>query len=366
MLVVNAGSSSLKLSVLGDDDTLLMRREMAVPDETALTEALATALGSAPAVDAAGHRIVHGGLDCTAALLLDDTAETRLEHLSELAPLHNPPAVAAVRALRGLRPLLPQVACFDTAFHATLPPEASTYALPATWQAWGLRRFGFHGLSHAWASRRAAELLTRPPEVLRLVTAHVGAGASLAAVIGGRSVDTTMGFTPLEGLVMATRSGSVDPGILLWVLRHTTLTVDDVEDALTRHSGIAGLSGVSADLRQVLEAGDRGDSRARLAFDVYIHRLRAGIAAMAAAMDGVDGVVFTGGAGEGSARLRRETCAGLSFLGLQVDDRSNEVSTISRQDQVVSPLGAHPAVLVVHAREDIEIAAQVRAVLRQT
>jgi acetate kinase len=175
-----------------------------------------------------------------------------------------------------------------------------------------------------------------------------------------------MGFTPLEGLVMATRSGSVDPGVLLWVFRHTGLTVDDIENALERDSGIAGLSGVSADLRRVLEAADQGDSQAQLAFGVYVHRLRAGIAAMAAAMDGLDGVVFTGGAGEGSARLRREACAGLSFLRLQLDHHSNEVLTVDGQDHVVSPEGVQPAVLVVHAREDIEIAAQVRALLRHT
>ena len=290
-------------------------------------------------------------------------AGDRLEELADLAPLHNPPAIAAILSLQSLWPEVPQVACFDTAFHVTIPPEASTYALPDAWRDWGLRRFGFHGLSHAWASRRAAELLGSPLEELRLVTAHLGAGASLAAVRGGRSVDTTMGFTPLEGLVMATRSGSVDPGLLLWVLRHEHMTVAELEDALERRSGLLGLSGVSADLRQVLEAADRGDERSQLAFDVYVHRLRAAVASMVAALGGLDGLVFTGGAGEGSSRLRQEACSGLGFLGLVLDDERNHGGTASVTDRRVSPADTAPAVLVVRAREDLEIARQVRALL---
>jgi len=255
------------------------------------------------------------------------------------------------------------VACFDTAFHATLPAEAFTYALPDAWRGLGLRRFGFHGLSHAWAARRAAEILGRPPRHLRLVTAHLGAGASLAAVAGGVSVDTTMGFTPLEGLVMATRSGSVDPGLLLWVLRHEQLTVDELEDALTRRAGLLGLSGVSDDLRRVFEAADNGDDRSRLALGVYVHRLRAAVAAMAAAMDGTDALVFTGGAGEHSARLRRDACAGLGFLGVELDHDRNDRAEGGTPDSVVSRDRARTAVVVVHAREDLEIARQVRSLV---
>ena len=275
-----------------------------------------------------------------------------------LPPL--PPSSACSRCGRSC----PQVACFDTAFHVTMPLEALTYALPDAWRDLGLRRFGFHGLSHAWASRRAAALIGSPPASLRLVTAHLGAGASLAAVAGGRSVDTTMGFTPLEGLVMATRSGSVDPGLLLWVLRHLRLTVDELEEALDRRSGLLGLSGISSDLRQVLEAADDGDDRARLAFDVYVHRLRADVAAMVAAMDGIDGLVFTGGAGEGSARLRQEAVAGLGFLGLALDQERNAADGASTPDRAISPENASPSVIVVRAREDLEIARQVRGLLR--
>ena len=360
MLVVNAGSSSLKLSVLADDDALLMDSELALPESDALGTVLGRAVEDAPPVDAVGHRVVHGGPEFTGPLLLEAGVQRRLERLGELAPLHNPPAIAAILSLQSLWPDLPQVACFDTAFHVTMPSEASTYALPDAWRGFGLRRFGFHGLSHAWASRRAAELLARPVESLRLVTAHLGSGASLAAVWGGRSVDTTMGFTPLEGLVMATRAGSIDPGVLLWVLRHEHLTVDQVEDALERQAGLLGLSGVSADLRQVLAAADQGDERSQLAFDVYVHRLRAEVAAMVAALDGLDALVFTGGAGEGSARLRHRACAGLGFLGVELDEQGHESEV---GDRVVSRHGATPAVLVVHAREDLEIARQVRSVL---
>jgi acetate kinase len=363
VLVVNAGSSSLKLSVLGDDDVTLMESNLPRPPRAAIGELLARALRDAPSVDAVGHRVVHGGVEFTSPLRLDPNVEHQLEQLSDLAPLHNPPAIAAILSLQSLWPALPQVACFDTAFHVTMPLEASTYALPDDWRDLGLRRFGFHGLSHAWASRRASALLGNPPRHLRLVTAHLGAGASLAAVSGGRSVDTTMGFTPLEGLVMATRSGSVDPGVLLWVLRHKGLTVDELEQALDRRSGLLGLSGRSGDLREVLAAADRGDDRARLAFGVYIHRLRAQVAAMAAAMDGLDGLVFTGGAGEGSARLRRDACAGLTFLGVAIDEQRNTLENDVVPDRVISPDDANAAVLVVRAREDLEIAHQVRALL---
>ena len=361
VLVVNVGSSSLKLRVLGDDDAVLMASDLAIPDPGAMGRLLGPALEDAPAFDAVGHRVVHGGLEFTSPLLLELSIEGRLGKLAELAPLHNPPAIAAILDLQSRWPKVPQVACFDTAFHVTMPPEASTYAVPDAWRALGLRRFGFHGLSHAWASRSAAELIGIPLEDLRLVSAHIGAGASLAAVSGGRSVDTTMGFTPLDGLVMATRAGSIDPGVLLWLLRHEHVTIDELEDALERRSGLLGLSAVSADLRDVLEASDRGDERSQLAFGVYLHRLRAEIAAMVAAMGGLEGLVFTGGAGEGSARLRQETCAGLGFLGIALENELNGGG--EENDRLISRRGNNPAVLVVRSREDLEIARQVRALV---
>jgi acetate kinase len=353
VLVVNAGSSSLKLRALGPRDELLASYDLApgdpLPDEL-------------PTVDAVGHRIVHGGVELTAPVVVDDAVVARLEALTELAPLHQPKSLAALDAVRRALPDLPAVACFDTAFHASMPAAAATYAVPREWQErYGVRRYGFHGLSHAYASRRAAQLLMRAPADLRVVTCHLGAGASLAAVAGGRSVDTTMGFTPLEGLVMATRSGSVDPGLVLWLQEHEGLSERAVAGALEHESGLLALAG-TADMREVTARRRQGDPRATLAFDVYVHRLRAGIAAMTAAMGGADAIAFTGGVGERSAEVRRAAVAGLRFLGAHLDDEENDA--VADADRDVSYPGAPMRVLVVHAREDLEIARQVRAALR--
>jgi acetate kinase len=356
-LVVNAGSSSLKLRMLGANDELLASCDAPAAHDPG--ERLSAFLAQAPDADAAGHRVVHGGSEYPAALLVDDDEEEKLRRLADLAPLHNPPALDAIRALRRLRPRLPAVVCVDTAFHSTLPPSAATYALPAAWgERWDLRKYGFHGLSHAYASRRAAELLGRPLSDLRLVTAHLGAGASLAAVADGRSVDTTMGFTPLDGLVMATRSGSVDPGLLLWVQRHGGIDAETMEHALNLDAGLFGLSDRSGDMREVLEGANEGDARCLLALEVYVHRLAGSVAAMAASMGGVDGLVFTGGVGENAPRIRAEICRRLAFLGTAVDDRED-----GSRDRVISPADAPVSVLVIKAREDLEIAREVRRAL---
>jgi acetate kinase len=252
------------------------------------------------------------------------------------------------------------VACFDTAFHSTVPDAAAVYPVPWEWtQRWGVRRYGFHGLSHAWAMRRAAELLERPVDSLRMVTCHLGAGASLAAVQAGVSIDTTMGFTPMEGMMMATRSGSVDPGIIIWMQRWAGLDVVEVERGLDRESGLLGVSGISGDIRPVLAAAGWGEERAVLALDIYVHRLRAGVATMAAALDGLDALVFTGGIGEHVAEIRERTCAGLRFLGLT----GGLTTPAPGHDALVSGPGAPTAVLVVRAREDLQIAHEVRTVL---
>lgn len=361
ILAVNAGSSSLKLRVLDADDNVVSSRESgSVKSEEELHQELEGILAQGP-VEAAGHRIVHGGPDFTGPAIVDPGVEKELERLSDLAPLHNPPAVGAMRALAALAPGLPTVACFDTAFHATMPAAASTYAVPAAWRdRWPLRRYGFHGLSHAYASRRVAELLDRPLTELRTVTAHLGAGASLAAVMGGRSVDTTMGFTPLDGLVMATRSGSVDPGLLLWVQHHGDIDAEQMERALDRESGLSALSGHSGDMREVIAGMDQGDERCRLAFDVYIHRLAAAIAAMATAMGGIDALAFTGGVGENSPRIRQAASEGSAFLGVEIDTALNTEATA---DVRLSPDEATVTCLALRAREDIEIAAQVRSMV---
>ncbi|MGD1050753.1 MAG: acetate/propionate family kinase [Solirubrobacteraceae bacterium] len=363
VLVVNAGSSSLKLTLLDADDQTLASRELAAPgdrvDPAELRAALDGGLGDA---DVVGHRIVHGGERFREAVVVDAGVEAAMRQLADLAPLHQAKSLAALDAVSAALPDVAAVACFDTAFHATLPAAASTYALPASWrERFGLRRYGFHGLSHAWVARRAPELLGREAAGLRLVSAHLGAGASLCAIAGGRSVDTTMGFTPLEGLVMATRSGSVDPGLLFWLLDHSELSPGEVAGALEHESGLLGLAG-SADMREVLARAGDGEQQARLALDVYLHRLRAAIAAMAAALGGLDALVFTGGVGARSAPVRELTADGLGFLGVGVDHALNREAT---EDGDVSDRDAPVRTLVVLPREDLEIARQSRAALRR-
>jgi acetate kinase len=358
ILVVNAGSSSTKLRVVDDDDETVARADLPALDANGTTaDAVGRAIIDLGPVQAVGHRVVHGGTEYREPAVVDDLVVERLTSLADLAPLHQPASLAALRAARATVPDMPHVVCFDTAFHAAIPDAAATYALPRAWrERWPIRRYGFHGLSHAWATRRAAEVLGKPVEALRLVSAHLGAGASLAAVAGGRSVDTTMGFTPLEGLVMATRSGSIDPGLLLWLQRGAGVAVDALADGLEHRSGLLGLGG-TADMRELLQAADDGSRIAALGRDVYVHRLRAGIAAMAASMNGLDALVFTGGVGENSAPIRASAVDGLGFLGLDVDAEANE-----RQagDRVISS-GAGPAdVLVVASREELEIAREVR------
>ena len=358
VLVVNAGSSSLKLRLLDGADRTLAEEEVEGTGGRLDRRALDRAVGEAGEVDAVGHRVVHGGDRYSRPVVVDDAVMSYLESLVRLAPLHQPPSLAGIGEVRRLLPSVPQVACFDTAFHHRLPPAAATYAVPASWRKrWRVRRYGFHGLSHAYASRRAAALLGRPLKSLRLVSCHLGSGASLCAVLGGRSVDTTMGFTPLEGLVMGTRSGSVDPGLLLWLLREEKVDLAELDEALEKKSGLLGLAG-SADLRSVLAS--RGAVE-RAAVDVYLHRLRALIASMAAAMDGLDGLVFTGGVGERSAPIRMGAAAGLGFLGVAIDPAANEAEAGDRE--ITAP-GAAVRTVVVAAREDLEIVRQVRTLLR--
>nr|WP_231126999.1 acetate/propionate family kinase [Motilibacter aurantiacus] len=305
---------------------------------------------------AVAHRFVHGGTRTDAARI-DEAEEQRLTGLTALAPLHQPRSLAGVSAVRRALPDTPTYACFDTAFHATLPVAAHTYALPAQWrERWGLRRYGFHGLSHAYASRRAAQLLGRPVEQLRLVTCHLGSGSSLCAVRDGRSVDTTMGFTPSEGLVMRTRSGSVDPGLMLWLLQEGGLSVDRLAAGIERGGGLAGLSGTSGDTRDIAAAAAAGDESARLALEVWNHRLRRELGAMLASAWGADAVVLTGGIGEHAPGL--VDLGQLEALGIRVDP---DAVAQGRGDRDVSAGGATVRTLVVGAREDIEMARSVRA-----
>ena len=361
VLVVNAGSSSLKLRVLAADDEVTAGADLPAPRGTADSSDIKEAIESFGPVDAVGHRVVHGGGLYGTPVLVTGEVRRRLETLSDLAPLHQPKSLAALDAVSEVLPSVPAVACFDTAFHATIGDAAATYALPAEWRArWTLRKYGFHGLSHSYASRRAAELLRRSADGLRVVTCHLGAGASLAAVHSGRSVDTTMGFTPNEGLVMATRSGSVDPGLLLWLEEHAGTPSAELAATLEYRSGLTGLAG-TGDMREVLSRAAAGDTRAVLGREVYLHRLRALIAAMAAAMDGLDVLVFTGGVGENSAEVRSRAAIGLGFLGVRVDEARNTAD--SDADREIGADGAPVRAFVIPAREDKQIAAEVRSVL---
>lgn len=361
MLVVNAGSSSLKLRVLTVGDEVAATADLPAVRGAVDSAAIKAAIESFGPVDAVGHRVVHGGTLYTSPVLITSEVRQRLEALTDLAPLHQPKSLAAMDAVQAVLPDTPAVACFDTAFHATIGPAAATFALPAEWRArWALRRYGFHGLSHAYASRRAAELTGAAGDGLRVVTCHLGAGASLAAVHSGRSVDTTMSFTPLDGLVMATRSGSVDPGLVIWLAEHAHTPPAELNATFEYRSGLLGLAGTS-DMREVLARAAAGDPRAVLGRDVYLHRLRGYIAAMAAAMDGLDVIVFTGGVGENSAEVRSRAAAGLGFLGVRVDEGRN--SGREGDDWEISPDGAPVRAFRIAAREDKQIAAEVRLVL---
>lgn len=367
VLVVNAGSSSLKLSLLDAGDRVLAALDIGNWHGNGTTAELTAFLTGLDGVGAVGHRVVHGGSQFRAPALINDDVRRAIAGLTDLAPLHQPRALAGIDATTALLPHAQAVACFDTAFHASLSESAATYALPASWrERFGLRRYGFHGLSHSYAARRTAELLDRPAAGLRVVTCHLGAGASLAAVSSGCSVDTTMGFTPLEGLVMATRAGSVDPGMLVWLLRDAGLGITELADGLERSSGLAGLAGLgsgSGDMREVQAAARAGSHDAQLAIDVYTHRLHREIAAMAAAMNGLDALTFTGGIGEHDAAIRAAAGAGLSFLGVAIEEASNETA---HGDARISARGAAVETVVVTAREDIEIARQVRAILAES
>ncbi|HEY6790586.1 MAG TPA: acetate/propionate family kinase, partial [Trebonia sp.] len=330
ILVVNAGSSSLKLRVLDGHDSVVASADLPAPRDGADVAALKETLESFGSVDAVGHRIVHGGTLFQAPVVVDASVRQRLESLTDLAPLHQPKSLGALDAVSAVLPGLPAVACFDTAFHSTVPDYAATYALPAEWRTrWTLRKYGFHGLSHAYVSRRAASLLGSPAGS-RIVSCHLGAGASLCAVRDGRSVDTTMGFTPLDGLVMATRSGAVDPGLVLWLEQHAGMPPAELAATLEYRSGLLGLAG-TADMRSVLSRAAAGDSRALLAREVYLHRLRGCIASMVAALGGLDALVFTGGVGENSAEIRSRAMDGLGFLGVRADASRNDSGTGDRE-----------------------------------
>jgi acetate kinase len=367
VLVLNAGSSSLKYRVVGTGGEPLLDGVVERVDETGWDAAFATlsaALrdGGVRHADllAVGHRVVHGGPRFTRATVLDDDVVAAIEELVPLAPLHNPPALAGIRATRDAFPDIPQVAVFDTAFFADLPAAAATYALDRDLAAREqLRRYGMHGISHEHVAGETARFLGRPLGELRLVVLHLGNGASASALSGGRPVDTSMGLTPLEGLVMGTRGGDLDPGVLLHLLRRGR-SVDELEDLLHHRSGLQGLAG-RHDFRDLLAAVDDGDEGARTAYDVYVHRLRKYVGAYLAVLGGADAIVFTAGVGQHVPRLREDALAGLEALGVVMDQERNRVA--AEGPRPVSAAGSPITVLVVPTDEELAIARQVRALL---
>ncbi len=329
----------------------------------ALTDGPAACLSSLSEIDAVGHRVVQGADLYSESVPIDDRVKAAIAELSELAPLHNPANLAGIEAAEALLPGRPNVAVFDTAFHATIPPRAHLYGLPLEFaRKHRLRRYGFHGTSHAYVSARAIEMLGGP-EHSRIVTAHVGNGVSLCAVLDGRSVDTTMGFTPLEGVVMGTRSGDVDPALVIYLIEKLGMTPGEVGRMLNKESGLLGLAGVgSGDLRDVMKARDSGNGRAATAYDVYVYRLTLAAGAMAAALGGMDALVFTAGAGERSAELRADVSAGLGHLGVEVDSAKNDSA---EPDCDVSTADASARALVIATQEDLMIARETARVIRE-
>lgn len=378
VLVFNAGSSSLKFALFSGEgrepaasDTIDLERE-SIGYPAAVERALgrlAPGQRAPGSLEAVGHRIVHGGERFREPVLFGGAVEGELAALDDIAPLHNPPALEVLKAARTALPGIPHVAVFDTAFFAGLPLRAQTYPLPWEWRTeWGIRRFGFHGLSHEYAALRAAEVTDGRARggieaPLRIVSCHLGQGCSAAAVSGGRPVATTMGFTPLEGLMMGTRSGSVDPGILPYVLRVAGWSAEQLEGALNRKSGLLGVSGVSSDFRRVEEAAGSGNPRARLALDLYADRVRDAIASLAAALGGLDVLVFTGGVGEHSASLRSAACSNLAFMGVHLDADRNAAASASTGERNLAATGAPIEIFAVRAREEWMIAGKVRTLL---
>jgi acetate kinase len=321
----------------------------------ALWSGEAQALASASEIAVVGHRIVHGGPHFEEPVPITPEVKSAIAAASEFAPLHAVAELEGMEIIEKLLGAVPQVAVFDTGFHRNMPPPAAVYPGPYEWFESGIRRYGFHGINHQYCAARAARLLRRDLASLKLVTCHLGNGCSLAAISRGCSIDTTMGFTPLEGLMMGTRSGSVDPGILTYLMRQGRLQAHEIDEMLNQKSGLLGISGISGDMREILSALKQGHQRARLAFDIYAHRLQAGIGAMAAALGRIDALVFTAGVGENSPEVRSAACGKLEFLGLKLDEAAN--SHVSADGDIAAQ-DSRVRILVIHAQEDWAIAGE--------
>jgi acetate kinase len=355
----NSGSADVKIT---RSDGASVTRTVAAGSPSGFLEPVLEALwkGETKAIDdpseidVVGHRIVHGGPKYRESVLVTPEVRAGIAEQAEFAPAHNKLQLAAIETVdRVIATKVPQVAVFDTGFHATLAPAAYVYPGPYAWLEEGIRRYGFHGISVQYSTRRASELLHAPPNSSRLIVCHLGNGASVTAVANGKSVDTSMGFTPLEGIMMGTRSGSIDPSILVYLIRRHGYAAEELDEILNRKSGLLGVSGISGDMREILEAVNKGNERARLAYNIYAHRLTREIGAMLAVLGGVDAIVFTGGIGENCAPLREDVCAQLAFLGLKLDAAKNAQPEL---DQNIATTGSAVQVLVIRADEDWEIA----------
>lgn len=372
-LTVRANGSTLKQEIEADNPALGIPLLL----ET-LTKGSTQVLTRLEDISIIGHRVVHGGQHYQDPVLITSEVKAVIQELATLAPAHNPANLAGIEVCETLLPGIPQVAVFDTGFHAQMPAAASTYPGPYTWPDQGIRRYGFHGLSHQYCTERIHQLLAdsqrqqldpplqAPP--WKILTAHLGNGCSLAAIRGQRSIDTTMGFTPLEGLMMGSRSGSVDPGLLIHLLKQG-LSLDELDRLLNRESGLKGLSGLSSDMRSVLAACDQGDPRAELAIEVYIHRLRREMGGMIASLEGLDLLIFTGGVGENAALIRQRACAGFEFLGLKLDPVLNQPPSSSpgfKSDRRISSPSSSVEIWVIHTEEDWVIAKSCFQLSRQS
>ena len=394
ILVINCGSSSLKYQLINSDTEEVLAKGLCerigiegshityqpangekettvspMPDHTqaiqlvidALTNAKNGVIKSLSEVGAVGHRVVHGGEKFTASTLLTDEAMAAIEECNDLAPLHNPANLIGIRACQKLMPGTPMVAVFDTAFHQTMPEEAYLYGLPYEYyEKYKVRRYGFHGTSHSFVSKKAAEVAGKPYEDLKIIVCHLGNGASLSAVRNGKSVDTSMGLTPLEGLIMGTRSGDMDPAIIEYIAKKENLDIAGVTNVLNKKSGVLGLSGVSSDFRDLEEAAAAGNDRAEKALKAYNYRVVKYIGAYTAAMDGVDVIAFTAGLGENGKTTRKAICEHLSYLGIQIDDEANSVRG---KDMVISTPDSKVKVMVIPTNEELAIARETLALV---
>lgn len=388
ILVINAGSSSVKFQLyemedesvlakgkverIGMDSAILsyepsgkqeVRQVEEILEHTTairkvldlLTDPEHGVLVSTGEIQAVGHRVVHGGESFSSSVIINDEVKQEIKRLFDLAPLHNPAHLLGIQAVERNMPEVPQAVVFDTAFHQTMPPQSYLYPIPMVlYKKHKVRRYGFHGTSHAYVSERAAKLMQRPLDELKLVTCHIGNGASCTAVLNGKSYDTSMGMTPLEGLMMGTRSGDIDPAIVPYAMGKEELTLSEVNSMLNKHSGLMAISGISSDMREIVQAMGTGDRSAALAFDMYEYRLRKYIGAYAAAMNGIDALVFTAGVGENSADLRAAVCRKLTFLGLELDEQANEIR--SGEERRISTEGSAVQVWVIPTNEELVIA----------